>query len=385
MSGKGCKKCAVKQTGKLKRLTTEEFIKRSKKVHGENRYDYSDVVYKNNTTKVKIHCNRCGANFEQIPANHLNGMGCLACAAKERGENRSISRKSFIERANKIHNNKYDYSMVEENISYHSKVRIICPEHGPFLQTVGNHLSGKKCRKCAGGEPLNTKSFIKKAIKKHGNIYDYSKVRYVDSKTKVCIVCKKHGEFWQSPASHLQGSKCPECSGCKKITNESFKIKAMAIHGNKYDYSKVNCDGVFKKVRIICPIHGEFTQSVHAHLRGQGCPLCQSSKGETTITKLLTENRISFQSQKTFIGCEDKRLLPFDFYLPEYNLAVEFDGIQHYEVVNHFGTESFKKTQEHDKIKTNYCYDNDIILCRIKYNQDIYKELSKYIELKESA
>lgn len=126
---------------------------------------------------------------------------------------------------------------------------------------------------------LTTEEFIKKAREVHGDRYDYSKVDYVDSQTKVCIICPEHGEFWQKPSNHLHGIRCPQCGveiRRKKRTHsfEDFLKKAKSIHGDKYDYSKVDYINKNTKVCIVCPAHGDFWQSPKKHLSGQGCEKC---------------------------------------------------------------------------------------------------------------
>ena len=187
----------------------------------------------------------------------------------------------FIEEAKNVHGDKYDYSKVEY-INKNTKVCIICPEHGKFWQRPSDHLQGAGCYKCGRknckGKKVTTKDFIENAVKLHGNKYDYSKSEYIDSKTKICIICPEHGEFWQLPTAHLQGQGCPKCKkykiGKNKYNTKIFIEKSKLIHGNKYDYSKVNYIDSLTKVCIICPEHGEFWQEPNSHLRGFGCKKC---------------------------------------------------------------------------------------------------------------
>lgn len=126
--------------------------------------------------------------------------------------------------------------------------------------------------------------FIKDARLVHGDRYDYNKVEYVNSLTKVCIVCPVHGEFWLRASHHLNGVGCSACSGKKKKTSEEFILKAREIHGDKYDYSKVEYTDCKNKVRIICPIHGEFLQTPDAHTNGKrGCPKCKADNSKNII------------------------------------------------------------------------------------------------------
>ena len=134
-----------------------------------------------------------------------------------------------------------------------------------------------------------TEEFIKKARQVHGDKYDYSKVEYVDSKTKVCIICPQHGEFWQKPVNHLQNKGCLKCGRERTATFhskslEQFLQEAKKIHGNKYDYSQVEYVNYQTKVTIICPKHGEFTQSPTAHLQGNGCPKCGNERTSLRMT-----------------------------------------------------------------------------------------------------
>ena len=145
---------------------------------------------------------------------------------------------------------------------------------------------------------MTKEEFIRKAREIHGWKYDYSKVNYTNNHTKVCIICPEHGEFWQVPNSHLNGNGCPSCVGLKKRTTETFIDKAKKVHGNKYDYSKTNYINKRSKVIIICPEHGEFEQCAHNHLRGQGCPICGKIKAQNRFGdfKNFRKNKEDFQN-----------------------------------------------------------------------------------------
>ena len=190
-------------------MKAKEFIEKAKTVH-KNKYDYSKVEYINNRTKVCIICPEHG-EFWQTPGHHLCGNNCPKCAH----QSYKHTTESFINEARKVHGNKYDYSKVEY-INAHTNVCIVCPEHGEFWQLPTNHLRGKGCPRCKAAKISNTnissrEEFIEKAIKVHGTKYDYSKVNYVNSATKVCIICPEHGEFWQTPNQHLRGNGCKLC------------------------------------------------------------------------------------------------------------------------------------------------------------------------------
>ena len=274
---------------------------------------------------------------------------------------RKLTQEEFIKRAREVHGDKYDYSKVEY-VNANSKVCIICSEHGEFWQKPASHLLGCGCIECAGKKKYTKKIFIEKAKKVHGDKYDYSKVEYANNKTKVCIICPEHGEFWQKPESHIvQKRGCPYCGGTAKLTLNDFIRKSDEIHKHKYDYSKVEYVNYETKVCIICPEHGEFWQTPHGHLNGQGCPYCKNSYLANEISILLKENKIIYEQEKTFEWLRDKGRLYLDFYLPDYNIAIECQGEQHFKPVDFFGgEEQFKRRQELDFIKHKLCINNGI-------------------------
>jgi len=204
----------------------------------------------------------------------------------------------FIERANKIHNGSYDYSRVNfKNVE--SKIEILCPDHGPFLQRLFSHLKGFGCPRCGWSETAKKLShsherFLEDARKAHGNRYDYSRVEYVNALTKVTIICPDHGSFEQNPANHVRSVGCPKCgdesaAAIRVRTTEEFVREAIEVHGDKYDYSKVDYKTSHEKVEIVCPIHGSFLQSPVNHVRGNkaGCPGCAVSGFDQTKPGLL--------------------------------------------------------------------------------------------------
>lgn len=355
--------------------TKETFIKSSNKKHND-RYDYSKVEYVNNHTKVCIICPEHG-EFWQTPKSHIRGHGCPLCAIKYRSLALRLTTEEFIRRAKEIHGDKYDYSKVEYKGIF-DKVCVICPIHGEFYIEPNNHLKGSGCKKCNfDKQKKGREQFIKESICIHGNKYDYSKVDYVDIKTKVCIICPIHGEFWQTPLIHLKGFGCKKCSGCEKHTTESFINKAKKIYGDEYDYSKVEYKNIDTKVCIICPKHGEFWVTPNNFFRGRKCPICKESNLECDIRRFLTENNIKWEYEKRFDWLGKQSL---DFYLPDYNVAIECQGEQHFYPVN-FGGISYEKAllkyqhvKKLDENKKKLCDDNNVKLlyyANRQYNKNI--------------
>ncbi len=186
-------------------------------------------------------------------------------------------RDGFLKKSKDIHNNKYDYSLVDYK-NAHTKVDIKCPIHGIFKQSLHAHTSGEGCPSCSGNKKMGNEDFIKRSSEKFNNLYDYSLVDYINNRTNVKIICQKHGIFEQIPETHLNGKGCPSCLGVSKKTTSEFIKNSISIHGDRYDYSNCTYTGIFNKVKIICKKHGEFEQAAKNHLNGQGCRQCYLNK-----------------------------------------------------------------------------------------------------------
>ena len=282
LKGIGCIHCGREACIEKTRMPQEEFIEKCIKKFGEDKFDYSEVKYVNSNTKIKIICRNCDYIFTPKPSNHLhNESGCPKCA-----NCLQLTTEIFIERSNKVHNNKYDYSKTIYKSSK-CKVTIICPVHGEFKQQASGHQKGRGCDACGGTKEILHDEFIKQCKEKHGNTYDYSKVVYINKKEKIIIICKKgHGEFKQCAGSHLKGGYgCSKCGKDKlaklfSFTQEEFIEKAKKVHGDKYNYSKSDYKNNRTKVIIICKEHGEFKQTPLKHINTkQGCKRCCNSCG----------------------------------------------------------------------------------------------------------
>jgi len=192
-----------------KKLTNKEFIQKANKVHN-HKYSYPDG-YVNSATKIKIICPIHGAFFQK-PNNHLSGYKCAKCGRINSSySNTNTHKKTFCKKANEVHNNKYEYP--DEYVNAHTKLKIICPVHGAFLQSPNGHLAGRGCGVCSNNIKLTSKKFIKKANEVHNNKYSYPD-EYVNAHTKLKIICPIHGEFYQRPHDHVHSSptRCPQCS-----------------------------------------------------------------------------------------------------------------------------------------------------------------------------
>lgn len=314
LSGNGCPKCKGEKLKKIFSSNSEEFIKKARIIHNDD-YLYDDSNYVNNSTPIKITCKKHGT-FLQLPHNHLQGKGCPVCSqskleahvAKLLDENKMKYTRQWHLPWNKRYSldffiddcktgiecqgiqhfeDEHFKDVTLEEIQKRDQYKLkSCNENGIRIL----YFSSIEHENCITNDNeminkvydimLNNKEkFIEKSIKRHGEKYDYSKVEYTDSLTKVCIICPIHGEFWQTPQAHVRGNGCPKCANIKRgdtfrDTLEGFITKAKSIHKDKYDYSKVEYVNAMTKVCIICPTHGEFWMTPMAHLLGQGCPKC---------------------------------------------------------------------------------------------------------------
>ena len=197
------------------KITTEVFIARAAVVHN-NKFTYADAVYTGWTKKITITCPVHG-NFDQVARDHLHNRGCNKCGRAKVAANQTHTKETFILRANKVHNNKFDYSQVKY-INARTAVTIKCPVHGEFSQTPYTHLSSKYgcilCGHIATGKHSrsSTDKFVTTAKRKYGEKYTYDKAVYNTAISDIAISCTRCGnEFITSPNKHLTCGACPYC------------------------------------------------------------------------------------------------------------------------------------------------------------------------------
>ena len=332
INGSICPRCNKEISGNrlrkivaLKTFSLDETIKKSKDKHN-NKYTYDlSIDYKNTDSILKIKCKLHGW-FYQMATKHLGGQGCIKCGYITISKKTSKTLDKFIKEANRKHNNFYDYSKTIY-FSAHKKILINCPNHGLFEQDANSHLKGAGCLKC---------SIIK--LKER-----------------------------------------------LSSTTSEFNNKAKLVHENLYDYSKVEYKNSLTKIIIICVVHGEFKQKPFVHLNGSGCPICSSSKGEKKVIKYLKNNKIDYIHQWMDHDCRpNKRLVVFDFMLPALNVIIEYDGEQHFKIKfkpkkdMKIAQEKLKKTQYNDFYKDTWAKLNNYKMIRIKYTEDVSKVLDKF-------
>lgn len=297
------------------------------------------------------------------------------------GNSKGYDKDEFVKRSNRIHNNKYDYTLSDYKNS-RDKIKIICPIHGVFIQMPYNHLQGKGCNYCSRNQKMNIDEFIERANKRHNNRYNYPDNNYINSVTPISIECPEHGLFKQTPGNHLRGVGCSKCVGNRRLTSDEFIKTANRKHNSLYSYPNLDYKSYDSKIDIMCNKHGVFTQTVRDHLSGRGCPVCNNSKGELIISEILTMNNINYKQQYVFNDLKHKSHLRFDFAIFDNNdkikYLIEYNGEQHYtfKKLFHRNYDSFLVNQYRDKIKMEYCIDKNIKLYVIRYDDDINLKMS---------
>lgn len=228
---------------------------------------------------------------------------------------RKLTTGQFILDCGKINGGKYDYSKVVY-VDSKTKVEIICPVHGPFLQLPNNHrLLKQGCPDCGltSRTTSRTKSnsdFISKVTIKHNDFYNYSKTKYTGSDNKIEIICTLHGSFWQTAGSHLGGSKCPSCAGLKKLSTSEFISRSKKLHQGRFTYNNTIYVNSHTKLTITCEIHGDFAQEPTNHLfLRRGCPKC-AGRNKTTSefiekSNIIHRKRYNY-SMTNYINCLKK-------------------------------------------------------------------------------
>lgn len=367
----------------MRKYTIDEIKEQIKKVHG-NTYEYDFNTYIKKSEKMRIICPKHG-EFWQTLEQHLHKThphGCPLCVLEKNAKKKRLSKTEINSRLTKLNNGLC--KMVDNDYKNNSTpVEFKCEKHGIFTATVGNMLRNGFCPICRK-EFLNKiyskglEKFLMDLQKVHGNeITTCEDSVYVNNHTKIKLCChrkdengKEHGEFWIKPDNCLSGQGCLKCKKNKLhkqrlIPIEEVKKRFLNIHNDEYSYDFSTYNGMNKKMRIICPKHGEFWQTPKAHVKGQGCPMCNKSLLEEEISNFLNSKNIFFEQQKTFEWLKYNSNLYLDFYLPDYKIAIECQGIQHFikqAFFNDFKEENFRLRCERDETKLNLCNKNGITI-----------------------
>ena len=370
----GCQQCSLESRVAQRTDTTESFIQKAREVHGD-KYDYSKVTYANSRERVTIICPKHG-EFQQEPHVHIAGHQCPKCGYLQGG---AFTFDDFLQKAKAKFGNKYDYRRAIW-INTTTPIEIICPKHGSFWQKPFQHYAKAihGCPKCSReADHLSGEQFLTKAKQLYGSKFNYCiPSDYQGSDSYVEIECPTHGLFRQRARIHLMGSGCTKCSQERqRMSIPEFIQKAHSVHGNRYDYSLIRQYKDNKsKLPIKCGKHGVFWMSANSHLRGSGCPRCINSRGEEKIARILDKYSIRYEREYRIANAAYE----YDFYLPDTNILIEYDGLQHYVPIKRFGGKvALERTRERDAIKNGLAKRHKYFLIRISYRHA--KDMEEYL------
>ena len=261
------------------------------------KYDYSLVNYQGNQVKVTIVCPTHGT-FEQTPNTHLYSNGCMKCYR----DRQRYSVDEFIQKASDIHNNKYDYSLVTSFTNARTKVTILCPHHGPFMQMPFNHLSGTGCPDCSANDrsvalSLTKDDILQRFHQVHGNRYDYADVIYPNVRNHVEIICRDHGKFVLQPRSHLSGAGCPVCHKGKSrkadLWLDHLNIASLIREYKLLEIPKAPVDGYDPLTNTVYQFHGDYWHGNPASFDSEYYnKQAKRTMGELYERTLLADNQI---------------------------------------------------------------------------------------------
>ena len=358
----------------MRKQTLEEFVSKFREKFPEKYYSFDKSIYVNSHKPMTVVCS-CGYEFKSRPCDLLNGYGCPKC-----GGTKKMSNDEFIEKANYVHCNYFTYDRCNF-VGSNKKVMVTCPIHGDFEVKANNHLSGANCKLCklegikhqtrrlpqvnSSTKKLTTDMFKVRIKEKWGDRYELAtNCEYVNSRTPVIIVCKEHGEFNITPNHLLSGRGCPFCGkNKKKNTQEIIDEIKNAQPYSDYDYSYVEYRGIHKNITLKCNKCGTvFSNSPSNLIKYQnGCPGCGGSHLEIDMEHFLKQNRVAYEREKRFEWLSFKGFQRIDFFLPEYNAAIECQGIQHFMDVNFGDSVSLvSEVKERDDNKRILCEQNGI-------------------------
>ena len=374
----------VRQEGEKK------FLTEIKEKFGD-KYDFSRYKYVNQKTPGDIYCGEHDLWFKKDWIHLRRGQACPLCSPHKKR-----TQEQFKQEYSKKYHDEYDLSNIHF-IDMHTKIYPYCPKHNRTFPIMSTKLllAGQGCPECrynksSAKRRRNFEDLIDESNKIHNNKYDYHLItNYKNESTPYPMICPEHGIFMRTFNAHITARQgCPECGKIKCAQTRTLSYdevieKAKKVHNGKYDYiDKGDYINTSSFLHCSCPIHGQFDQPTNNHLFGQGCPICKESKLEKEVAKLLDENNIIYERQKTFDWLKYKRLMTLDFYLPDFNIAIECQGIQHFEPTKHF--EENNVLLDRDRVKYFLCKDNNInilyIVTDIRYNPSLSEDIDIYNE-----
>ena len=356
------------------KCSKEEFISKCIQKFGD-KFNYDKVQYINSKTKTIFTC-PIHEDFENTPNQFLRSVcGCPKCGHQLSNNTRKMSQEDFLKRLKDKFGDKYDYSKVDYQ-GQKKSVTLICPIHGEFTQRADEVLNLNGCPKCSGYY-----SYTLEDVQMMANKHNISILNYINSKNPIHYRCNKCGFESDVRLSTLKNNifNCPECS--RQLKNKKFLEKVYQRNPNIIvleEYQKLE-EPVLCKCKV-CNM--EWRATPHNLMNGTSCPNCSTSKGEREVKSFLIKHNIKFIPQYMIRGQFGNRNKIFvDFYLPNLNCIIEYNGIQHYISVERFGGEIALQNQlQRDEDLRSYCKNCNIRLIEIKYTENISDILNNLLK-----
>lgn len=352
--------------------------------------DYIMLGEYQGSNKKTLFRHKCGYEWEATPSNVLKLKSCPKCSGNAR-----ITTKDFKEEVRRLVGE--EYSVKGEYTNARNPIEMVHHKCGHEFATSPYSFTapkGTRCPKCARNIRWTTEKFRGEVYKQVGEEYTFLD-EYTNNSTKMRCVHQVCGYEWRISSVNFldKGARCPKCAGNARVTHKEFTDRVQKIHGKNYKFLEeyVSTHTPIKYLHS-CGYEGKISPA--NILRGRECPQCKiETKGERFVRGLLEDLNIDHQTQKTFKGCRYKGLLRFDFYIPRLNLAIEYDGEQHFFPVDFYGEgkeiakKNFELTQIRDEIKDKFCDDNGINLLRVPYyikEDDMIKLINQTIQTSRS-
>lgn len=383
LKGCGCVKCKSEKIIEKQLKTHEQYVEELsiKNPNLKVIEEYIDA-----TTPILHYCIKHDLYWKICPNNALIRNRCPECGKESHYE---LSSKSHDDYVYELSIKNPNIEVVGQYVDCKTKIMHHCLIHDIYWETYpSNALKGCGCVECGkykiSNNFLKTHSeYVKELEIENPNIVVLEK--YINMRTPILHKCLIHKTEWVvSPSTTLQGCGCPKCRG-EKISEKQLKTHEQYVV--ELNISNPAIVVLEQYINTKTPIlhkclrdENEWYISPSNALMGYGCPRCHESKGERKIRLWLEKHNIDYNFQYPFENCRDNKPLPFDFYLPNYNMCIEYDGKQHFEPIEHFGgQEAFEITVKHDNIKNEYCKDNGILLLRIPYFKNVEEELNNFL------
>ena len=358
----------------MRRKTDVEFKKEVYDLVG-NEYTFLDD-YQGALTKIRVKHNKCGHTYRVDPSHFLRGSRCNYCYVKIQRKTNSQFKKEVYDLVGN------EYTFLDYYATAKTKIRVKHNKCGHIYRVDPNSfLQGRRCQYCHSNAKKTNVEFRKEVYNLVGDEYTFLDP-YVNANTKIKVKHNKCNNIYGvKPGNFLHGSRCPYCAGYINKTDDQFKEEVYNLVGDEYTFLDpyVNSETKIRVKHNKCGNVYSVRPSDFISHRTR-CPYCNSPKGELIITKILDRLSIFYESQKTFDDLKDIAYLSYDFYIPDQNTLIEYQGIQHYQPIEYFGGESqFKIQQKHDKLKADYAKAHNYNLITVPYTKDTFSKIKKYL------